>query len=160
MQTSLFFSFFFLFLRRVNLSFLFCIIERVGENMMTLDGYRWNQKSLDFLLIGSESTRWRIYWLSWRRKWQPHTIESWFNLQKVPTFRLGDHIAMVEMQLSNIYFVMLCYPVEDRTWKGMPSESFSYYLSLGSLWLCLFLFSKLFSKGLFCLINGFYLCVN
>lgn len=45
--------------------------------------HRWNQRSLQYLETGKESTWWKIYWFTWRKKWRLPTIASLSNPQKV-----------------------------------------------------------------------------
>ena len=115
---------------------------------------RWNQRSLDFLQIGRESTPWRIYWLSWRRRWQPHITESWSSPQKAPTSSLQNHIDI--MGLLPVQYIVCNAVLLLLKWRKCPRKLLLYYSP--GLQLCFVILCSFNCVERCCLINGIHVC--
>ena len=71
-----------------SVRFIGLITNYLCDKIYRLEWNRLNQRNLVFLQIGKESTPWRTYWPSWRRKWLLLITGSLSSLRKVPTFSI------------------------------------------------------------------------
>ena len=126
-----------------------------GKKLITCNSCRWNQKSSDFLQIGSESTPWRTYWHSWRRRWQYHTTVSWSSLLRVPASSFRGHKDNGAYCFCNMQYVVYNpVLVSGECPKKVSPVTFSW---LHWHFVCLISWNCI--KGC-CLINGIYQCVK
>ena len=99
---------------------------------------RLKGRSLACWQIGSGSSLWKTYWLSWGRKWQLHITASLFNLLRVPSSNWMCHNKTCNRRKGHVYLYISDMWVNVSN-LFMSMDSYLDWVNLVSAWLPWFL---------------------